>query len=341
MATAVWENVNTRGRIWAARLSWLYLALAVGAWIVLRHGDDWWPGTLLLYGPRWPLALPLLCLLPAALIWPRRLLFPVVAAAAIVAWPVLGIVVNLPTANAGQRHQQVKVLTLNADGEHLNRLAFETLLATETPDVVVLQETPDRLLEKDAWGSDWRVQAAAPKLLIASKYSMRPAGSLTLWELGGAGGTMACRLETPLGTMHLTNVHLDTPRGGLEPVLHGRDTSELSPNAELRDRGSAAVIAWLADTMGNVIVAGDFNLARESAIYRHYWSHYGDAFGERGLGLGYTKFTRWHGVRIDHVLHGSALKCTDCRVGPDVASDHRPVLAVLESSGPAAKGERE
>ena len=78
---------------------------------------------------------------------------------------------------------------------------------------------------------------------------------------------------------------------------------------------------------GPTVIVGDFNLTDDSAIYRRYWSRYRDAFATAGLGWGYTKFTRRIGVRIDHVLAGPGWQFRNCWVGPDVGSDHRPVLA--------------
>src|ERR1700720_2127653 len=65
------ENPNKRSR-WDRRClpmlvqrgCWIYLALLLAVWALLRLGDRWWPATLLLFGPRWPFALPLLVLTP-------------------------------------------------------------------------------------------------------------------------------------------------------------------------------------------------------------------------------------------------------------------------------------
>jgi endonuclease/exonuclease/phosphatase (EEP) superfamily protein YafD len=82
------------------------------------------------------------------------------------------------------------------------------------------------------------------------------------------------------------------------------------------------------------VIAGDFNMPTDSDIYQLYWSSYTNAFSAAGLGFGYTKFTRWHGIRIDHILAGPGWRCRRSWVGPDVGSDHRPVLAELTWVGP-------
>src|SRR5262245_31776545 len=50
-----------RSRRWTVRLTAAYaLAVAVALVLLWVAGGDWWPGTLLLYAPRWPLLLPVL-----------------------------------------------------------------------------------------------------------------------------------------------------------------------------------------------------------------------------------------------------------------------------------------
>lgn len=71
----------------------------------------------------------------------------------------------------------------------------------------------------------------------------------------------------------------------------------------------------------------------DSTIYREFWQAYGNAFDRTGFGLGYTKQTvirgRSYGLRIDHILTGSGWQATRCWVGPDLGSDHLPMIADL------------
>jgi hypothetical protein len=45
---------------------------------MLAAGDRWWTASMLLFGPRWLLSLPLFLLVPAAAVFNRRLLLPLV-----------------------------------------------------------------------------------------------------------------------------------------------------------------------------------------------------------------------------------------------------------------------
>src|SRR5206468_2746884 len=75
---------------------WLCLAGALGAWALLRAADLWWPATLLMFSPRWLLAVPPALLLPLALVLRRRALVPLLLALALVAGPVMGLCVPWP-----------------------------------------------------------------------------------------------------------------------------------------------------------------------------------------------------------------------------------------------------
>ena len=56
-----------------------------------------------------------------------------------------------------------------------------------------------------------------------------------------------------------------------------------------------------------------------------------------GLGFGATKRTRWFGVRIDHVLAGPGWTTERAWIGPDLGSDHLPMVADLRWSGGRAE----
>src|SRR5207302_11334883 len=113
-----------------------------------------------------------------------------------------------------------------------------------------------------------------------------------------------------------------------------RGIAELRVNIDLRWHQSEVASRRAGQSDGPLLIAGDFNLPTDSAIYRRHWSQYANAFSAVGLGFGHTKFTRWAGFRIDRVLAGPGWKFRSCQVGPDVGSDHRPVIAHVSWAGP-------
>ena len=141
-------------------------------------------------------------------------------------------------------------------------------------------------------------------------------------------------LHTPSGNVNFINVHLNTPRKGLEALMQGR-RSQIQPvidNIAQRRHESQLVKAKIKLLEGPVIIAGDFNMTADSAIFREFWSEYEDSFELAGFGFGYTKFLRKWGVRIDHLLVDRHWHSRKCVVAGDVGSDHRPLISELVAS---------
>jgi vancomycin resistance protein VanJ len=115
-------------------------------------------------------------------------------------------------------------------------------------------------------------------------------------------------------------------REGLVAVRH-RDLGDFHANIVEREWESELARGWATRAAGPLLVAGDFNMPVESAIYRRYWSGFENAFSTAGNGYGSTKHTRLFGTRIDHVLAAPGLECVNAFVGPDAGSDHRPLVA--------------
>ena len=107
----------------------------------------------------------------------------------------------------------------------------------------------------------------------------------------------------------------------------------MESNIDQREIESTLARAFANQTSGPLIVAGDFNMPVESAIYRAHWHEFTNAFSCAGWGFGATKATRWHGIRIDHVLLGPGWSCAGAQVGADLGLDHRPMVVDLGWQG--------
>jgi endonuclease/exonuclease/phosphatase (EEP) superfamily protein YafD len=325
---------------WSAAACIYGYALAVFAvWLLLRfEGDRWWFATLLLYGPRWIYALPMVLLVPPALLWRRRWLLPLGLSLPLIVGPLMGF--NLGWAGWGRTDTvDFRVLTYNIERFNVSEQSFATLLDTTGPDAVAVQECagpgPWRIPQ------GWNVQRAG-ELLVASRHPIlrhevsccrRPAREHPTVD------ALYCVLDTPAGTVGFCNVHLETPRRGLSAVLDRETILDLTEAdraeawIEYRRLESADVAQWLAGFPEPKIIAGDFNMPIDSTIYRESWQSYANAFDQTGFGLGYTKqaVIRGHcfGLRIDHILTSAPWQACRCWVGPDLGSDHLPMLADL------------
>jgi vancomycin resistance protein VanJ len=291
----------------------------------------WAPGTILMFGPRWVLALPLVLLLLVALALRRRTLRPVVPALLIAAGPLAGCCVPWgrldPNPTAVPR---LRVMTCNMHYAKTDPGPLDRLVEGARPDVVAVQEWRDSAPSDVLRGDGWHAHSE-PGLFLASRHPIRRADRHGDSSTGERGSVMRYELDTPAGPVTVFNLHLATPRDGLG-ALAGLDRSgldEVRANSELRWRQSESVAAEAGRVAGPVVVMGDFNTPPESAIFRRVWAGYTDAFSDAGWGWGYTFRTRRAAVRIDHVLVGGGGWATECWVGPDVGSPHRPVLADL------------
>ena len=310
-------------------VGWLCLVALLAAWAALRAGDLWAPATLLMFAPRCVLALPPALLLPVALVVRRRALRPLVPALLVAVGPVAGG--GVPWGRLGSdppAGPRLRVLSCNMHYAKVDPGPLDRLVEEARPDVVALQEWRDSARSDILLGDGWHTHRVSG-LFLASRFPVRRADRLGDSSTGEKGSVMRYELDTPAGVVTVFNLHLATPRGGLGALagFDPRGLDEVRANSELRWRQSESVAAEAGRAAGPVLLVGDFNTPPGSALFRRVWSGYADAFSEAGWGWGYTFRTRRAAVRIDHVLVGGGGWATGCRVGPDVGSPHRPVLA--------------
>lgn len=337
---------HSRARRILAVLVALYLASVLLVWALLRfQADVWWPATLILFGPRWVWALPLAVLAPLAALRDRRLLAPLAAAAVVVAFPIMGLTAALsrravaaPSSPEAPPPRRLRLMTYNVGEGVSNGADLFRMMAEVSPDVVAIQEC----------GAVTRVAHRQPgerysiighgELCLLSRFPIEKKEAMdpqAIRALGGTGSLVRYVVHLPGGDVSLVNVHLATVREGLDAVLaHGlAGVPALKENLATRSAMSAMARSFVDRADQPLLLAGDFNLPTDSAIYRRDWSSFANAFSTAGNGLGTTKRTRWFGVRIDHILLGPGWSCERAFIGPHLNGDHRPVVADLTWSG--------
>jgi vancomycin resistance protein VanJ len=304
------------------------------ALLINAAGDRWWCATLIAYGPRWIWLAPPLIAAPLAMFGNARARLLTVLSFIVVFASILHF--SLPPLQSAAVHaesQAMTVVTCNLDGGVFNRPALQRVIAHAAPDVVMLQEcTPDVASGVFSSGA-WHVVARGG-LCTASRAPL--AGSPSLLERVPPRGWGAYAMDVPIDVngfvVHAFNVHLETPRKGIEPVLErgwpGLDDLRRNGEDRAAESGSAAD---LAEAATSAIVAGDFNMPIDSALYRASWSRFQNAFSVAGSGFGFTKRSRSLALRIDHVLADDSWRVVSAMVADDVGSDHRPVVARLEA----------
>jgi len=367
-AATAWRALTTelfaRRRPITRTAAWLQLAYLAGmmaTWVALiTLSERWLPATLLAYGPRAVVLLPLAIIAPLGLMAARRSLLFSALGAFVAVTQIMGFRIAAtpgePPFRAGDdRSPDLRIVTINTAGPRAQVASIDALIARHEPDVITLQECARELGELLSARPGWHV-ATHRQLCTLSRWPLGPADSMPRAEftrvrqLGFGGAALAVRYEVahPTRPFYVVNLHLETAFKGLAPLL---GTEGLLPdngglpsvlpfstggdrviaNALIRDRESARAATWAITGTSAlpVFVAGDFNVPVESTIYRRYWRGYTNAFEATGRGFGYTKTEgTLLRIRIDHVLAaGSHYRSTGAWLGTNVGSDHMPVIA--------------
>lgn len=327
-------------RLWLARLAWAYLAAICLAGIVLWGlGDRWSLATTLLFISRWVLLLPLLVLVPAALLWDRRLLAPLALAALVATVPVAGFRFGLLRLFPHPSGTKFRVVTFNAEGGDLFAPTLANVLDEWRPDMVAFQECGEELRAAVAQAKGW-YHHSVRELCLLSRYPISDSAVMDRRALesikqssagiGGSGDVVRYALDTPAGRVNLTNLHLETPRKGLEGLVSsGFNNERIEGNTELRTIESGLARSWVNAGTLPTLVLGDFNTPVESRIFQQSWGDLTDAFSRVGFGFGMTKYNGWIRVRIDHVLAGQGWYVDQVTMGRRFGSDHRPLIVDL------------
>lgn len=314
-------------RIVAAVLCVLYLVALVGLIIYIRtRGDRTTTGTLLLFGPRWPFALPLVLLIPLTAWLDRLLLILSVGSAAVALFGLLGFSVGwrrlLPASPAVG--PVIRVLSYNAHFNPLGSSSFVAYIQNAHPDVIALEEWDNSHLHTIFTDSGWHFLRIGENALV-SRFPIEPA------SIHRSEGFFNCTLSLPSGPTDVVVLHFRSPHVALRNTVEEfpSPSSEIINNIAWRTDQSAAVHRLMQRESHPLLLIGDFNLVPDSVIFRQNFSDFSDAFDAAGFGLGYSYMSRWTGVRIDHVLTNSSFRCESCFVGPFLGSPHRPLVADL------------
>ncbi|MEZ6234004.1 MAG: endonuclease/exonuclease/phosphatase family protein [Phycisphaerales bacterium] len=209
------------------------------------------------------------------------------------------------------------------------------------PDIILLQEYTTRQHARlaEALAAEYPYAIAEPRedfsgqgvysrfpLRLESGRLIGPRGIAPLdsakWE------RQLCCVATIAGReVVVQNIHLPTaPMGRQLLALHHQQVRQIR--------------AWIAEEPRPVVMGGDFNctpMSAEAGAIRA--ADLTDAHRAVGTGLGTTwgHSVAWPGFRIDHV-YTRGLTPLACAVGPDIGSDHRPVIVRVRLDAAPATG---
>lgn len=340
--------------------AFIYLAVLLIGWIFIHfdQGSNWLV-TLFLFSPRWVTAVPMALLVPLTMLFSFRWTPLYLIHAWVIAFPILGFQFSMPS-EPNRKEPIIRVMTCNLGGGQIWRDEIVRFVREKDIHVLLLQECPTSLsmpiFAELGWhhkqeynmaiGSIWElgettVIARQPRenyevsAAIICTLDLKP--SLNQSNLQQADTDSAVEPSHAIDetkaeeTVQLICLHLPTFR----PALQKARSFDPEMGTAITEMGQtyrkiAGDVHQFAETVsGPLIIGGDFNIPAESAYYRDYWSEWSNAQDMSGRGLGYTKFTRYHGVRIDHLLVSDHWNVLSSRVGADFGGDHRPVITEL------------
>lgn len=312
-----------------------------------------WAGLHLFFGDRWGwlflinsfavyLFLPLLLLLPVALVARQRRLWPSLGLALALGLFFYGNVLlpRLPRLNAAG--STLTVMTFNVLGHNPHVDGLIAALRASEADLIALQElNPEQAaaIARDLRADyPYQILDAQPGVIGMGVISRYPLRSLDV-ELPGVWIGRPQALEVMFGATPVTllNIHAIPPRFPL---------ARLEWTIRERERQAETIVAFAAAHPGPLLVLGDLNATERSVAYATVTRHLADAWQAADVGLGHT-FPGVYGegssrpavagipvpqwlVRIDYIFHSAEWETLSARIGPwDGGSDHRPVLAVL------------
>jgi hypothetical protein len=320
-------------------LAWSGAAAAVLAVLLLRAGgDQWWPVFPLLFGPRW-ITLPLLVLpLPLLLSRPRSGIVPALVTAVAVLAGILGMRIGAARIGLGPSGPTTfRLVEYNmATSQAVTRSTLARLDSMDAQ-VATLVECPSY---SDAIHvpAGWNLKSGG-ELCFLSKFPIVAwdfRSQDDIWKLHGKLAIAKATIRIGSQNVTVALLHLKSPRDALVEFRYPSAWPGLPASVDsisaIRNVESRLAIEFLQpviDSGGPLIVAGDFNTPEESRIYSRWWSRFSDAFEEAGIGAGYSWHSHWHGIRIDHILLNDQVASRQTWIGPDLGSDHVPVLADL------------
>ncbi len=290
-----------------------------------------WLASLVCYIPTWFIILPWVFLFPALLyfhLWILASLLTIITLCT--AYTFSNFEFNFDSIEPNlQKTNNLTVLSANLGGTNSQKLAL--LIKNIQPDIISLQEVSSGQIKHQFDHTPWNVICES-HLCVISRYKLKLVKAVSRKFLQDWGDfIMHVEINLPSKTIDFYNVHLETPREGIEALIKNpiKGIAKMK-NVTEHQLIESGIASSLAQKGRLSIVAGDFNMTELSPIYQTYWANFENSFAQKGTGFGYSKSSKWIGVRIDHILYDkNAWSTKRAWVGPSINSDHLPIITVL------------
>lgn len=265
----------------------------------------------------------------AGLAWARRPVWALVALAvaaanALIAAAVMGVSPARAEGAAAQSGTPLRVVSLNVLYGNRRHEAVIDFIRSESPDLAVLVEMTARWREAltalhEAYPYRFATHGPAGKgVLLLSRWPILHATEVPLE--GDDEPAVAATLQVGSRKMHVLGVHTTCPATPGLTALRDRQLDRLG-----------RLVSRMGTDGAPVVVLGDLNVSPFSPRFPALLEAGGLASAAEGFGWQPTwpTFLPPAGIQIDHVLITDGIAVQRFRRGPDVGSDHLPVVVDL------------
>lgn len=271
------------------------------------------------------LGLVALLLLPRR--WKSAALFGALAAANLAA--ILPLYSGRPAAPLSVG-PPLRALLVNVESSNPHKDRVAAALRHFNPDIVVLEEvTHQWMAELKVALSAYRYSIAEPRednfgIALFSKFPFTRAGVVYIGE--AEVPSIMAEIETPQGPCTLLAMHPLPPAG--------------SDYSRLRNAQLAQVPRWTQRATSPLLLLGDLNVSPWCSHFRRLLRESGlrDSAQGRGVYPTWPTFAPLLRIPLDHCLYSAGIAIVDRQTGPDVGSDHFPVIVdfVVAADGKSA-----
>lgn len=303
----------------AVALAVLSLSAFAGAWV-------WWLDVAANFRAQYTVALAVLGLVVVVSRW-RKVGYVILATALVNLIVVLPLFIGSP-ADASPDVPSLRVMSFNLLSQNESYSEVIEYIEAVDADIVLLHEA----------SRPWEVAIDSADLgyeIIKARSDDLIFGTLVLVRGEDVRGVSFGYAKTSPRAVEVVFVP-----PGWDRSISVLGTHPLAPTdrerAGLRDAQLEFARDWAKEQTGPVIVTGDFNATPWSSPFRSLTRDTGLINSQNGFGLqpsfsaDSNLFLR---VPIDHLVHSADLEVTDRRLGPDLGSDHFPLVVDLQLAG--------
>ena len=223
-----------------------------------------------------------------------------------------------PQSEVQSNEQTYKILLANVLIKNQNHDLLSNLIVETAPDIVMLLEINQTWLDDlnlDSMGYSYSISKSRDDNFGIAFFSRYPLDRSEFLHFGSLGmPSIVATLELDNQPLNMIVSHPFPPKSKELTLLR---------NSHMED-----LMTYAAEQRGNTIVAGDINSTSWSPFFKKWLQKTNLRDSRPGFGVQPSWPTQrwWFLVPIDHILVSPGIIVTSRVVGPEIGSDHFPVL---------------